>query len=250
MVNQNKPGLSLSTTSPQTFASFGYTDIPVNPSAGATGATYEFGLALGNPVPISGYLTVTVPSSVRVSSSSTITCMAGCNTTGIAEVDYDDATSTFTVTNAFFDNGYQDFLAPLVVCVTDLTSPNDYSTNLFTIATYDDQYNAFPIDQEAIGISPIGLLTFSKAKKRNFSTKNYIFKFTADRTIPSDAMFVIILSGDFIVPEQDECLIKTKPVDFGCTFDVGNNMFILKQNSEEPVDILVGEEVQFIIGEI
>jgi len=115
-------------------------------------------------------------------------------------IDYDPDTRTFTVTGAYFNN-FQNFMSSFKVQVTGLTNPNNYNLNYFTFATYDDMFNEFPIDQDEISITPIGVLEFSKAKKRNFSRVNYILDFTADRDIPADALFEVSLSGDLIIPE-------------------------------------------------
>ena len=66
-VDYNQPGLTLSTTEPSPFVPYGYAAVVENSLPGESGAVYEFGLLSSNPVPSSGYLAVTVPSTVGLS---------------------------------------------------------------------------------------------------------------------------------------------------------------------------------------
>eukprot|EP00349_Pseudokeronopsis_sp_Brazil_P004201 CAMPEP_0202968388 /NCGR_PEP_ID=MMETSP1396-20130829/13653_1 /ASSEMBLY_ACC=CAM_ASM_000872 /TAXON_ID= /ORGANISM="Pseudokeronopsis sp., Strain Brazil" /LENGTH=224 /DNA_ID=CAMNT_0049694631 /DNA_START=324 /DNA_END=997 /DNA_ORIENTATION=- len=193
-------------------------------------AEYEISLYSQNPIPGTGYLQVTVPSSLSPTSSSSIVCLVGCEIKKPEEqVSFNDTTLTFTVVNAF--NGiYQAAYSELKFKITGLKNPNSFSYNYLTISVFDDQYNSFPITQEQIGVAPAGTISVSVFKKKSLSSKKYLLDFTIDRDFEPTDLLILTFSGGLQV--RDElCSIKAKgKVAFVCLRNVPSQAIYIQQD--------------------
>jgi hypothetical protein len=131
-------------------------------------ATYEFVLVTTNPIPLTGYLVITLPTGMSMGTSLSMTCVTNCVA---ATPVYDSTAGTLTLSGIF--TSYVAAAATVDFRVTGFVNPSSSGSYSMSVTSYEMVSGSTAYGIDTISNLAVSILSLNVLKV----TPSYIFKF-------------------------------------------------------------------------